>query len=85
VISLTEKRLLFLKEVKRMARDKAKDDQLFNCQQEYEIDYVANLYTNSDKVKAFLKAGCKKGDIKNLTHEEVYKLIEKELNYSMPN
>ena len=45
MISLTEKRLLFLKEVKRMARDKAKDDQLFNCQQEYEIDYVANLYT----------------------------------------
>ena len=63
-----------------MARDKAKDDKLFNCSQEYEHRYVYNLYEgNEETVKEFLKEKCVDGTIKNFTHMEVYKLIEKEL------
>jgi hypothetical protein len=39
-----------------MARDKATDDLLFNCSQEYERNLVANHYgKGKDKVRQFLE------------------------------
>jgi hypothetical protein len=68
-----------------MARDKAKDDNLFNCNQSYELDQVAGHYgVNSEKVKKFLKDSCAKGDIYHSTHMEVYRLIEAKLHYPVP-
>jgi hypothetical protein len=67
-----------------MARDKAKDDKYFNCSENHELVYVSGLYVNSDKVKAFLKEKCADKTISYSTHMEVYELIEKELDYSIP-
>jgi len=68
-----------------MAKDKPKDDKLFNCSQEHELNYVASLYgINKQKVLDFLKKSCKDGKINNFTHKEVYKLIQDELGYPIP-
>jgi len=67
-----------------MARDKAKDDKYFNCSQQHEHDYVANLYPNPGKVKEFLKRKCQSGKISNSTHLEVYRLIQSELGFAIP-
>lgn len=67
-----------------MARDKKKDDKFFNCSQGHENYYVSNLYDNSDKVSKFLTNKCASNEINYSTHMEVYKLIEKELGYSIP-
>lgn len=55
------------------------DHKLFNCSQEYEVNYVANLYTENKRVKEFLIEQCKNGTIKNFTHTEVYALIKAKL------
>lgn len=67
-----------------MARDKAKDDKFFNCDQEHEKNYVAGLYPDKQKVYDYLTLDCLLNNIKNSTHLEVYKLIERKLGYSMP-
>lgn len=68
-----------------MARDKAKDDLLFNCSQSYELDQVASHYgLNKSKVLQFLKDSCGRGDIYHSTHLEVYKLIQSKLGYPIP-
>ena len=68
-----------------MARDKAKDDLLFNCNQSYELDQVASHYgLNKDKVLQFLNNSCSRGDIYHSTHLEVYKLIQSRLGYPIP-
>ena len=68
-----------------MARDKAKDDKLFNCSQNWERDEVAGHYgSNQDKVAAFLKKSCENNTIKNHTHMQVYELIKKEFGYPIP-
>lgn len=67
-----------------MARDKKRDDLLFNCSQDHEITYVAGLYSDKAGVIKFLKENCRNGTIKNFTHMEVYKLIKKELGYPIP-
>lgn len=69
-----------------MARDKERDDKMFNCSQEWEIDYVANLYpAHETQVKQFLIRKCHDGTIKYYTHMEVYQLIKKELGYPIPD
>jgi hypothetical protein len=69
-----------------MARDKAKDDKFFNCSEEYENDYIANLYgLNKTKVTAFLINYCRNNIIKYTTHHEIYILIKLELGYEIPN
>ncbi len=69
-----------------MARDKAKDDKLFNCSQEHELNYVADLYgpNRKNSVLTFLTTGCNNNTIKNSTHMEVYKLIKSNLGYEIP-
>jgi len=68
-----------------MARDKSKDDKYFNCNQEYELNYVAGLYVNRDIVKNFLKESCANNTIYHSTHAQVYKLIRDKLGYPIPD
>lgn len=49
----------------------------FNCSEDYEIDYVSNLYEDKRKVKEFIIQKCSNGTIKNWTHEELYEFLEK--------
>lgn len=69
-----------------MARDKSKDDTLFNCAQQYEHDYVVGLYNLGQRpfVRTFLKNGCASNTIYHSTHFQVYQLIQKNLGYSIP-
>lgn len=67
-----------------MGRNKTKDDTLFNCSQQHELKYVSGLYSEENKVYEFLEEKCNKGIIKDFTHLQVYKLIEKELGYIIP-
>jgi len=67
-----------------MARDKEKDDLLFNCSQKHEVDYVAGLYNDSDGVRKLLKEKCASNIIYHSTHKKVYELINKELGYVIP-
>lgn len=69
-----------------MARDRSKDNLLFNCGQQWEHDYVVSLYSTSERsnVREFLKTSCASGLIKNSTHMEVYELIKKHLGYAIP-
>ncbi len=67
-----------------MARDKAKDDKHFNCDQEHEFKYVSDLYIDNKKVYQFLKNQCG-NKINYSTHAEVYQLIKNEFGYPIPN
>ena len=75
----------FIAQEAHMGRDKAKDDDLYNCSQPHEEDYVAGLYTgHEDEVRELLQRMCLTGEIKNSTHLEVYRLIENKLKLSIP-
>lgn len=71
-----------------MAKNKARDDKFFNCNQEKdydEKDYVARQYPEHyEEVYEFLKRKCKNKQIHYSTHAEVYQLIEDELGYPSP-
>jgi hypothetical protein len=69
-----------------MARDKAKDDLLFNCSQEHELKYVSGLYEGVEEliVYNFLVNSCQNGSIKNFTHLQVYSLIQQHYGYPIP-
>lgn len=68
-----------------MGRNKALDDKLFNCSQDYEHDQVASHYgIHKDRVLKFLKDSCASGAIKRSTHMEVYRLIQAKLGYPIP-
>ncbi len=68
-----------------MGRDKARDDTYFNCEQEWEISYVANLYgENKDNVRRSLEKWCREGKLKYSTHMQVYQLIKRELGLEIP-
>lgn len=68
-----------------MGRDKAKDDELFNCSQQHEEDYVANLYPgHEDEVRELLQKLCLSGEIKNSSHMQVYQLIKSKLGLGIP-
>lgn len=64
-----------------MARNKAKDDELFNCSEQHEEDYVVSLYPgDAKKVREIIQKACTDGVFKNSTHEEVYEYIDKKLS-----
>ena len=68
-----------------MARDKSKDDKLFNCSQEHEHRYVFNLYEGNEKiVKDFLEEKCDDKTIIYFNHIDVYQLIQDELELQIP-
>ncbi len=68
-----------------MGRDKKRDDKFFNCSQDHEIEYVANLYQDKETVKKLINLDCTLGNIKYMTHIDLYKKIEKELGFSVPD
>jgi hypothetical protein len=70
-----------------MARDKSKDDNLFNCAQDYEHNYVAGLYSLDKRpnVRHFLLNGCASKLINHSTHHKVYQLIHQHLGYPIPD
>jgi hypothetical protein len=70
-----------------MARDKAKDDRLFNCSQHSEHDYVAGLYdaTQRPSVRTLLTNGCANNTIYHSTHLQIYTLIKDKLGYAIPS
>lgn len=70
-----------------MSRDKSKDDNLFNCAQQYEHDYVAGLYSidRRPSVRTFLSNGCQNNTIYHATHKRVYELIKEKLGYAIPD
>ena len=68
-----------------MARDKGKDDQMFNYNQDYELTQVASHYgADKERVLKFLKDSCARGDIFRFTHAQVYKLIKEKLGLAIP-
>ena len=68
-----------------MARNKAKDDLLFNCSQYHENTYISNLYgDDSDEISIFLDDKCEDNTINNFTHMDVYKLIKSKYGYAIP-
>ncbi len=67
-----------------MGRDKTKDDKIFNCSEEYELNYVSGLYENKKAVYDFLVIACRIISIKNSTHLQVYKLIKAKFGYEIP-
>lgn len=70
-----------------MARDRSRDNRLFNCEQQHEHDYVVGLY-NVDKrpgIRSFLTNACRQNLIYHSTHQQVYELIKKNLGYSIPD
>lgn len=68
-----------------MAESKRRDDNLFNCSESYELDYVAGRYKERDQVKAFLIKMCEGKKIYHSTHTQVYALIKKELGFDLPS
>lgn len=45
------------------------DNALFNCDQDHEINYVASLYLEQQKVRELLKEKCADGVISHWTHK----------------
>lgn len=68
-----------------MSRDKTKDDKYFNCSQEHELDYVSGLYADKQAVREYLVEKCESGAIKYSTHQQVYKMIQDDLGFPIPN
>ena len=55
-----------------MGRDKSRDDKYFNCSEEYEHTYVANLYPGFQaEVLTFLKQKCA-NNTKNYTNNKKF-------------
>lgn len=68
-----------------MARNKARDDQFFNCEQDYEVDQVASHYgANKQTILIFLKRACVTKVVSYSTHMQIYQLIENTFGYPIP-
>lgn len=54
------------------------DHDLFNCSEEYEVDYVVGLYRSVDRpsVRAVINSACENGIIYRWTHKELYDFLE---------
>ena len=49
----------------------------FNCSQQYEIDYVKNLYEKPSDVEAWIIEACKPGGkVNNTSHDELYAMLK---------
>lgn len=52
-----------------------KEQDYFNCSEDYEHDYVAGLFEETRKVKKWLKENCANNNINNTTHVELYQML----------
>jgi len=68
-----------------MAKDETKDYQFFECEQQEDLDYVASLYAQQDRVYALLRQEREKKTIQYSTHVDIYELIETKLGYPVPS
>lgn len=53
------------------------DHKFVNFSEDYELTYIANQYEESEKVKKELQKIGQEKSSKNLTHEEVYQMLDK--------
>ena len=61
-----------------------KDDQIFDCSNNEEHEFIAALYGNRKTVvAAFLNHKCRDGS-HSLTYLDVYELVELKLGYPLP-
>lgn len=53
------------------------DNKYFNCSEPYEVNYVVNLYSSSDRdsVRALIEENCNSGYINNWTHDQLYAFL----------
>ncbi len=63
-----------------------RDNELYNCGEIHEEDYVVGLYDRIDRedVRKLLIEACNDKRIYRSTHEKVYKLIKKVLGLDIP-
>lgn len=52
------------------------DWDLFNCSEDWEIQYVSDLYKNPDGVRDFIEKKCEAGIISNWTHKKLYDYLK---------
>jgi hypothetical protein len=55
----------------------SKENEYFNCSEDYENEYVSSLYVKKEKVSETLTTWCENGTIKNTKHSELYVMLEK--------
>lgn len=69
-----------------MARDRAKDNNIFDASQDQEHNDLVRLYPleQRPRVRAFLLNSCANNTITKTTHREVYKLIQTNIGYPEP-
>lgn len=53
------------------------DHEFVNFKEKHELDYIANQYEQSKEVKEELEKIYQEKSRKNLTHKEVYQILEK--------
>lgn len=53
------------------------DHTFINFSQKHELNYIANLYQQSEEVKKELEKIAQEKSSDNLTHKEVYQILEK--------
>jgi hypothetical protein len=68
-----------------MTKDESKDYQFFECDQQQDLDYVAGLYNEKEKVYDLLYTERNKNTISYSTHVDIYELIEDKLGYPVPS
>ena len=66
-----------------MGRDKVKDNK--NCSLEHNLEYVATLYKDKLTILSFLQKKYMEGTLRYYTHIDVYRLVEKEFGYQVPD
>lgn len=52
-----------------------KELEYFNCDEDYEHDYVAGLFEETKKVKKWLEENCENNTINNTTHMDLYQML----------
>jgi len=67
-----------------MTKDESRDYQFFECYEQQDLDYVAGLYNDKEKVYDLLKTEREKNTINYSTHVDIYELIENRLGFPVP-
>ncbi|WP_374289096.1 hypothetical protein [Desulfovibrio desulfuricans] len=52
-----------------------KEYKYFNCEEDYEHDFVAGRFEETRQVKKWLKKNCENNNINNTTHLELYQML----------
>ena len=52
-----------------------KEYKYFNCEEDYEHDFVAGCFEETRQVKKWLKKNCENNNINNTTHLELYQML----------